>query len=99
MLVSIRIIAQYYENYSDTETPYWKPKNSSEFIIKNVESEDILYIGNEKMAAAIEKLLDSTSNVMSKFELRDWELVFSEPSELYVGALYKNLGINQTQND
>jgi len=33
MNCTVKVMAQYYENYSDTKTPYWKPKGGQEFQI------------------------------------------------------------------
>jgi len=42
----IRITAQYYENYSDNDTPYWKPKGGCDYVVKNFEGDmdDVLSI-------------------------------------------------------
>ncbi len=36
-MATLRIFTQYYENYSDSQTPHWKPKGGQTFIIKNIE--------------------------------------------------------------
>jgi len=42
-MATITIYTQYYENYSDTATPYWKPKGGQVFEIENIESDLIMY--------------------------------------------------------
>ena len=39
MNCTVKVMAQYFENYSDTKTPYWKPKGGQEFqiVIDSVE--------------------------------------------------------------
>ena len=39
----LRITAQYEENYGDSATPYWKMKGGTEFIIKGIEPDPVLY--------------------------------------------------------
>ena len=42
MNCTVKVMAQYFENYSDTKTPYWKPKGGQEFQIV-IDSDTILY--------------------------------------------------------
>ena len=76
----IIINAQYYENYSDTDTPHWKPKGGHEFQI--VVNSDVLMYSNE-----LEKHLKiwfKTNDSHEKFEYIGHEVQFSEPTMLRI---------------
>ncbi len=45
-MATLRIFTQYYENYSDTQTPHWKPKGGQTFIIKDIEGDMLIYCNN-----------------------------------------------------
>ena len=45
-MATLRITTQYYENYSDSQTPHWKPKGGQTFIIKDIEGDMIMYCDN-----------------------------------------------------
>jgi hypothetical protein len=72
-----QITAQYYENYSDSETPHWKPKGGQVFTLM-VDSDDFLY-GSEVCIEAIQELLAKESDWHSKYEYLDYELIFARP--------------------
>jgi hypothetical protein len=42
MNINVLVSAQYYENYSDTATPYWKPKGGVDFSFP-VDSDLLMY--------------------------------------------------------
>ena len=89
----IRVTAQYEENYSDSATPYWKPKGGVEFIIRDIEPDPIMYAAPGEADSAIQILLDERSNIMCKYTLIDWEFIFAKPVELDADAFLFEMGI------
>lgn len=84
MDTTIRITAQFYENYAigpngPTGTPYWKAKGGHEFILK-VDSDVAMYAPNLK--DILKDMVADQSNQYEKFEYIDHEMVFSKPTEL-----------------
>lgn len=75
-----QITTQYYENYSDSATPYWKPKGSFLFNLY-VDSDDFFY-SEEVAIETIKEMLANQSNRHEKFEYVSHELVFNEPLKL-----------------
>lgn len=72
-----QITAQYYENYSDTETPYWKPKGGQLFNLM-VDPDDFMY-SKEVCIEVMKDLVDSYSNGHCRYEYVSHELIFSTP--------------------
>jgi hypothetical protein len=89
----LRITAQYYENYSDNDTPYWKPKGGVEFIIRDIEPDPVLYAAPGEADSAIQILLDEKSNGVCRYTLIEWEFIFAEPVELDADAFLFEMGI------
>lgn len=81
MDVTIRITAQYYENYSDTDTPYWKPKGGHEFTIK-ADSDVIFYTYDSDLKEVLSKMVADESDFMNKYEYIDHEVKFFDAIEL-----------------
>jgi hypothetical protein len=81
MDVTIRISAQYYENYSDTDTPYWKPKGGHEFTIK-ADADTIFYTYDSNLKEILSKMVADESDSHNKYEYIDHEVIFFEPTEL-----------------
>jgi hypothetical protein len=81
MEVTIRITAQYYENYSDTDTPYWKPKGGHEFTIK-ADADTISYTYDSDLKEALSKMVADESDSHNKYEYIDHEVIFFEATEL-----------------
>ena len=82
---------QYYENYNVGpegfgEIPHWKPKGGHKFQIK-VDS-DVLW-ESDKLEEHLTKLVESQSTIAEKFEYRDHEILWSEPSVLSTDSLYE----------
>tara|TARA_B100002019_G_scaffold239516_1_gene214915 strand:+ start:171 stop:449 length:279 start_codon:yes stop_codon:yes gene_type:complete len=73
-MATITIYTQYYENYSDTATPYWKPKGGQIFEIKNVRGDMLIYCDNLK--EHLTNLVATKSNGYVKYEYRDHEVDF-----------------------
>jgi len=81
----IIINSQYYQNYSDTDTPYWKPKGGHEFQI--VVNSDVLMYSNE-LEKHLTKIVSKQSDEHEKFEYKGHEVQFSDPTMLGSGELY-----------
>ena len=73
-MATITIHTQYYENYSDTKTPYWKPKGGQVFEIENVNGDTLMYCDNLK--DHLTNLVAAQSNEHVKFEYREHEVDF-----------------------
>jgi hypothetical protein len=78
MMISILVSAQYYENYSDTETPYWKPKGGVDFSFP-VDSELVMYVRREFLENVLIKMVEKQSNEYSRYEYLSHEVKFSNP--------------------
>ena len=78
MMISILVSAQYYENYSDNQTPYWKPKGGVDFAFP-VDSELVMYVGKGYLENVLTKLVEEQSNEHSRYEYIDHEVKFSAP--------------------
>jgi hypothetical protein len=78
MMISILVSAQYYENYSDNQTPYWKPKGGADFSFP-VDSELVMYLYKEDLRKALIKMVEEQSNEYSRYEYIDHEVKFSAP--------------------
>jgi hypothetical protein len=89
----LRITAQYEENYGDSATPYWKMKGGTEFIIKDIEPDPVLYAAAGEADSAIQILLDEKSNGVCRYTLIEWEFIYSEPIELDADAFLFEMGI------
>ena len=78
MSAKIKVQAQYFENYSDTNTPHWKPKGGQEFIFP-VSSDWVMYVEKEEMIESIDQMLANYSNEHCKYEYREHDVSFSDP--------------------
>jgi hypothetical protein len=88
MMINILVSAQYYENYSDTETPYWKPKGGADFSFP-IDSDLVMYLYKEDLREALIKMVEEQSNEYSRYEYIDHEVKFSAP--IVVEGLEKEL--------
>ena len=82
---------QYFENYNVGpegfgEVPHWKPKGGHEFEIE-VNSDVLLY--SNDLVKHLKKMVEAESTIAEKFEYRDHELKWSEPSVLSTEKLYE----------
>jgi hypothetical protein len=87
---SIRVTAQYRENYGDINTPYWKMKGGKEFVFNNVD-DSVMYAGKNEVSNIISKMLTERSNDMFSYELIEWDWVFGEPTVLSTEDLMKGI--------
>jgi hypothetical protein len=78
MMISILVSAQYYENYSDNQTPYWKPKGGADFSFP-VDSDLVMYVYKEELREALIKMVEEQSNEHSRYEYIDHEVKFAAP--------------------
>jgi hypothetical protein len=78
MMISILVSTQYYENYSDNQTPYWKPKGGVDFSFP-VDSDLVMYAYKEDLKVALIKMVEEQSNEYSRYEYIDHEVKFSKP--------------------
>jgi len=82
---------QYFENYNVGpegfgDVPHWKPKGGHEFEIE-VNSDVLLY--SNDLVKHLTKMVEAQSTIAEKFEYRDHELKWSEPSVLSTEKLYE----------
>ena len=78
MMCTIQVTAQYYENYSDSNIPYWKAKGGVDFHLP-LDADVALYVYREDLVNAISKMLEEYSNEYSRYEYIDHEVKFSKP--------------------
>ncbi len=84
-MATLRIFTQYYENYSDTQTPHWKPKGGQTFIIKDIEGDMLIYCDN--LSEVCSNLVSAKSNEHAKYEYREHEVDFIGDEEISVTEL------------
>lgn len=89
----LRITAQYQENYGDSTNPYWKMKGGTEFIIKGIEADPVMYAAPGEVEAALQSMLDAESNDLCKYTLINWEFIYAKPVVLDGDAFLKKMGI------
>lgn len=77
-MISVLVSAQYYENYSDNQTPYWKPKGGVDFSFP-IDSDLVMYAYKEDLKSALIKMVEEQSNEYSCYEYIDHEVKFSKP--------------------
>ena len=54
MMCNVLVSAQYYENYSDTDVPYWKPKGGADFTFP-VDSDLVTYAAHGALEYSLAK--------------------------------------------
>ncbi len=77
-MISVLVSAQYYENYSDNQTPYWKPKGGVDFSFP-IDSDLVMYSYKEDLKSALIKMVEEQSNEYSRYEYIDHEVKFGKP--------------------
>ncbi len=78
MNITVLVSAQYYENYSDTDAPYWKPKGGVDFSFP-VDSDLLMYAPQGALESALGRLVEAQSNGYARYEYLSHEVKFSEP--------------------
>ena len=81
MDVTLRIKAQYFENFSSSDTPHFKPKGA-QYFESTVSSDLLMYVGHDDLIVACEQILKTHSNDIVKFIYTEHEVVFSDPIPL-----------------
>ena len=76
MNCTVKVMAQYFENYSDTNTPYWKPKGGQEFQIV-IDSDTILY--SNELKNHLTEMVAAQSNEHFKYEYIEHDVEFKKP--------------------
>ena len=94
MNCTIKVMAQYFENYSDTKTPYWKPKGGQEFHIV-IDSDVMMY--SRYLEEHLDKLVSEQSDEHNKYEYIDHEVQFIEPIVLDKDRLYNLITSEETE--
>ena len=74
---------QYYQNYSDTNTPHWKPQGGHEFEIEGFDP-DYLFYDEAAVLKTLTELVAKQSTDYEKFEYISHELKFGEPTEIKI---------------
>ena len=74
IMATITIHTQYYENYSDSTTPYWKAKGGQTFTIENIEGDLLMYANNLKKV--LSDLVSAKSNEHYRYEYREHDVDF-----------------------
>ena len=88
-MATLRIFTQYYENYSDSQTPHWKPKGGQTFIIKDVLGDMVTYCDDLKEVCS--NLISAKSNEHFRYEYKDHEVDFVGNEEISVAELTKEV--------
>jgi len=90
MNCTVKVMAQYFENYSDTKTPYWKPKGGQEFQIV-IDSDTILY--SDELKNHLKEMISNQSDEHNKYEYIEYDVEFKKPivldSEILEGLIQK----------
>ena len=96
MGVTVRVLAQYWENkaFYDGGEPSWSPKMGHEFLFENVDSDVVMYADDLK--AVLTDLVAAQTDDMSKYEYREHEVIFHEPTKLKADLLEQAI-IKQAQ--
>jgi hypothetical protein len=76
MNCTVKVMAQYFENYSDTKIPYWKPKGGQEFQIV-IDSDTILY--SDELKNHLREMISNQSNEHHKYEYIEHDVEFIKP--------------------
>jgi hypothetical protein len=77
MKSKFNFFCQYYENYSDTNTPYWKPKGGVTFVIA-IDSDDMFYGEENVIKWFNEIVLPKHNNDFVKYEYVSNEMASEE---------------------
>lgn len=75
MKATLRICAQYFENYGDSNDPHFKPKGSHIFEVL-VDSHLLMYVGHEDLVTVCESIMEKQSNSVVKYKYLSNEVSF-----------------------
>ena len=79
-MATITILTQYYENYSQTDTPHWKPKGGHKFTVE-VSDTSAMYCPDLKSTCI--QLIKEQQSPIERFEYIEHEVDFSKPTEIH----------------
>lgn len=88
MKSNVIIKTQYYENYNvgpdgfntyGDKQPHWKPKGGFEFQME-IDTDILFYCDN--VESVFQKMLDGHETVAERFEFREYEIQWQEPTQL-----------------
>jgi|TARA_B110000971_G_scaffold17462_1_gene16116 hypothetical protein len=83
-------MTQYHENYSDTNTPYWKPKGGQYFQIV-IDSDIVMYSTN--LVKHLMDIVSAQSDEHNKYTYLEHDIEFSKPvvldTELLLNLIQK----------
>ena len=82
-MATLVLHTQYYQNYSDTNVPYWKPKGGHEFKVEGFDP-DYLFYDEAAVLKTLIELVANQSNDYEKFEYISHELKFGAPTEINI---------------
>jgi hypothetical protein len=87
----MRINTERWGNYGTEIKPYWKINGNTEFIIRGVDSEELMYLNYETLEEIISNMISEVSNSIHIYAIIDWELIFEEPIELSSEIFHANI--------
>ena len=90
MNCTVKVMAQYHENYSDTDIPYWKPKGGQYFQIV-IDSDIVMYSTN--LVKHLMDIVSAQSDEHNKYTYLEHDIEFSKPvvldTELLLNLIQK----------
>ena len=90
MNCTVNVMTQYHENYSDTNTPYWKPKGGQYFQIV-IDSDIVMYSSN--LVKHLMDIVSAQSDEHNKYTYLEHDIEFSKPvvldTELLLNLIQK----------
>jgi len=92
----ISISTQYHENYSDTDTPYWKPKGEVKFQVE-ISYDILMYCNN--LEKILTKMIAEESNDFGKYTYLSHDVSPSQPEELCSDKLRNRIANEDTWDD
>ena len=92
----ISISTQYHENYSDTDTPYWKPKGEVKFQVE-ISYDILMYCNN--LEKILTEMIAEESNDFGKYTYLSHGVSPSQPEELCSDKLRNRIANEDTWDD
>ena len=92
----ISISTQYHENYSDTDTPYWKPKGEVKFQVE-ISYDILMYCNN--LEKILTEMIAEESNDFGKYTYVSHDVSPSQPEELCSDKLRNRIANEDTWDD
>ena len=92
-MVTVVVLCQYYENYSDSSTPHWKPKGGLEYVLR-VDTDWVMYL-EEKLMEVVREVLVGECNDYVHVEYVSHEVKFHDPVDITdkVNTLLEKVGV------